>query len=321
MLVLLLLFVKASEAYRENTGCLSIVCDADNIPLYINGSYTGKSPLPVECRVTPGDTARVMMAWQPVMLELAHLEKEYQRTRWTFMGLSGWILLLFACEDPETEYHSIVISGNESILIGPHDTPEILNNGTWCFEILFSMDTLIFPENRTLLSVILRSQSVLSGDSVSYRHLLSPSDTLIRAVATDPVWDYRFHLMALNMNHDASRIELRADNAHIGTSGSHATAIPDSGNRLSLKIGEDVRDPNSLDWTALIDECRLWNKDLSSDLISFHRSNPSKLTVHYDQDEGNAGLFIPDEGRYGMDALIQSPSGAITRSTHHTPPL
>ncbi len=134
-LVLFILSVTASKAYSENTGCLSIVCDTDNIPFYINGTYAGKSPLPVECNLTPGDylitffpptadkkiryldretyldilyrssrecrifpgdTAVVMMKWQPVMLELAHLEKEYQRTRWTLIGVSGLILLAAA---------------------------------------------------------------------------------------------------------------------------------------------------------------------------------------------------------------------------------
>ncbi|MGC9512257.1 MAG: hypothetical protein ACP5D8_01315 [Fidelibacterota bacterium] len=134
-LILFLLSITASEADSQEAGCLSIVCDADNVPIYINGSYAGKSPLPVECnvapgnylitffppvsdkkikyldrktyldilyrssrecRVFPGDTAMVMMTWQPVMLELAHLDKEYQRTRWTLIGVSGLILLAAA---------------------------------------------------------------------------------------------------------------------------------------------------------------------------------------------------------------------------------
>jgi hypothetical protein len=247
------------------------------------------------------------------------------------------IPLLSSCDEPETAYHSIVLSGTESILIGPHDSLEILNDGTWCFEIFFSLDTLIFPENRTLLSVVQGSQTVLSvsllRDSVSYWHLLSPSDTLIRAVVTDPAWNNQFYLMALNLNYDESWIELWIDSTRIGTSSSYFTAIPDSGDQIFFEIGQDALDPTSLGWTGLIDECRLWDKALHSDLISFHRSNPSKLTVHFDQDEGdagligiwrfntNSGLLIPDEGRYGIDALIQSPSGTIPRSTHYTRPL
>jgi len=134
-LILFLRLITASKADSQEAGYLSIVCDADNVPLYIHGSYAGKSPLSVECNVTPGnylitffppvsdkkikyldrkthldiisrssrecrvfpgDTAMVMMAWQPVMLELAHLDKEYQRTRWTLMGVSGLILLAAA---------------------------------------------------------------------------------------------------------------------------------------------------------------------------------------------------------------------------------
>jgi len=247
------------------------------------------------------------------------------------------IILLQACEESRTEYHSILLSGNESILIGPHDSLELLNDGVWCFEIFFTLDTLIFPENRTLFSVLQGSQSVLSvslfRDSTAYWHLLSVSDTLIRAAISNPVWDNRFHLMTVNLNYNASLIELWIDSTLIGTSTSYFTTIPDSVDQMFLEIGQDEEDPNTLGWAGLIDECRLWDRSLSHDLIPFHRFNPSKLTAHYDQTESDAGLMgiwrfntdtgllIPDEGRYGIDAVVQSPSGAITRSSFHTQPL
>ena len=116
------------------TGCINIECDADGVPVYVNGIYSGNSPVKIQCNlnpeeyiitffppladnkiryldketyidilnrsskscfVMPGDTVTVFMQWQPIMLELAHLEKEHRRTQWTLMAVAGLIIVGF----------------------------------------------------------------------------------------------------------------------------------------------------------------------------------------------------------------------------------
>lgn len=134
-LIVFVVFLITSGLSGQETGCLQVICDADDISIYINGKFAGKTPLDVECGlnpsehiiaffppvagrkiryldrdtyldilfrsstlcdIVPGDTVTVNMDWQPVMLELAYLEKEYRRTRWTLIGVSGLVLLTAA---------------------------------------------------------------------------------------------------------------------------------------------------------------------------------------------------------------------------------
>lgn len=133
-LYLILIFILSHICDPLTAGCLDIVCDADDVPIYLNGAYLGKTPLNIQCElnpeeyiltffppladskirfldketyldilnrsskscfIIPGDTVKVFMEWQPVMLELAYLEKEHRRTQRTLMGVAGLIILGF----------------------------------------------------------------------------------------------------------------------------------------------------------------------------------------------------------------------------------
>ncbi len=247
------------------------------------------------------------------------------------------LFLYQSCDETSIEYHSVVLNGNESIQMGPHDSLKILSDGTWCFEIFFTMNTRDYPENRTLFSINDSSQSILSvntvRDSLSFWYVLAGTDTLFTAEIHIPVWDDVFHLLVLNMNYASRRIDLWIDQERVGNYGNYTTPIPSPGVKSYFLIGENEYDPGSSFWLGLIDECRLWDRDLSDDVILFHRTNPDKLTEHYDHEAGSSGLLalwrfnnetgliIPDDGLYGIDAFILSQSGTITHSSHHTLPL
>ncbi len=130
----MLIFLSFFFSRNLFAGCMIIECDADGIPIYLNGVYTGKTPVNIlcdldpqeyivtffppfadskiryldketyidilnrssqSCFIIPGDTTTVFMQWQPIMLELAHLEKDHRRTQWTLMGVAGLAILGF----------------------------------------------------------------------------------------------------------------------------------------------------------------------------------------------------------------------------------
>jgi len=246
-------------------------------------------------------------------------------------------MLIFSCGEKETEYHSIVLTGEEYIQIGPHDSLQLISGGNWCFEIFFTADTLEFPENRTLFSINDASQNTVLAvnmlrDSISFWYSLSGRDTIINSEIKNPVWENGFHFMAINFNYNNKRIDLWIDEMKTGTWNAYTAPIPVPADNIFFRIGYSFSQDTDI-FAGLIDECRLWNKSLTDDLIIFHSKNPDKLTLHYDRQISDIGLLsvwrfnhdtgltFTDEGRGGIDAVIIAPSGRIFRSSYRAIPL
>ncbi len=249
-----------------------------------------------------------------------------------------FILLSFvlSCSDKETEYHSIVLTGKEYIQMGPHDSLKIISNGNWCFELFFTADTLEFPENRTLFSINetpgnpIFSINILR-DSISYWYGIFDGDTIINAQVVHPVWNNGFHFMAVNFNYRNRRADVWLDQMKIGTWNAYSNPVPGLTPNVFFRVGNSTAG-NADNFAGLIDECRLWNKTLTDDLILFHGKNPDKLSLHYDREitdigllsvwrfNQDTGLIVQDEGRGTIDAVIVAPAGRIYRSSKKAMP-
>lgn len=246
------------------------------------------------------------------------------------------LMLIFSCGEKVTEYHSVVLTGEEYIQIGPHDSLQLISGGNWCFEIFFTVDTLEFPENRALFSINDAAQNTIMTinmlhDSISFWYSLFGSDTIMNAEIIKPVWENGFHFMAINFNYLNNRVDLWIDEMKLGTWNAYTSPIPESADMMFFFVGNSFSQNTGI-FAGLIDECRLWNKTLTDDLIDFHSKNPDKLTLHYDRLKTDIGLLsiwrfnhdygltAPDEGRGGIDAVIIAPSNRIYRSSYRALP-
>lgn len=246
------------------------------------------------------------------------------------------LIFIFSCSEKETGYHSIVLTGEEYIQIGPHDSLQTLSDGNWCFEIFFTADTMEFPENKTIFSIVDTSQKTVFSvstlrDSISYWYSMSDSDTIVKNKEVNPVWNNGFHFMAVNFNARNRRVDIWLDQIKIGTWNTYINPIPRPLEHIIFRVGAASSEQTD-NFAGLIDECRIWDKTITDDQIIFHGKNPDKLTLHYNHEVSDIGLMsvwrfnhdtglvVPDEGRGNIDAVIVASSGQIYRSSYKAMP-
>ena len=192
-------------------------------------------------------------------------------------------MIFYSCTDMlinnEHKYNSIRLKGGGWIEFQSTDIADILNQD-FSFQIWISADSESSNEAKALLCILDNTDSI---HFAIYRNTSNNNSVdlyldgvLIQTITNDAIdWSSPgFDLFTITSDSQTNQIKIYINNENVYTGNFNFNVTKNL--VIGARVDENQTSANNF-WYGYIEEMRLWASELTSEKITFHYENPSKL--------------------------------------------